>query len=186
MNAAALMPGESEMVEIEVAEPLARGDLGLLAHPVARELLQSTLPARLAYIAGDGTPRVVPLHFHWTGQELVVNSWPDDPKVAALQAHPHVAVSIDTNAPPFRVVQIRGTAEVRLVDGVSDELVAAAERYLGREGGQGWASLVRQLSPRSARIAIRPTWVDVLDFEARLPGGMARRTAPAGTSAMAT
>jgi hypothetical protein len=34
---------------------------------------------------------------------------------------------------------------------------------------------VARLSPRTARIAIRPTWVDVLDFETRLPGGLTRR-----------
>jgi hypothetical protein len=36
-----------------------------------------------------------------------------------------------------------------------------------------------RLSPRFARIAIRPTWVDVLDFETRLPGGIARRLSAA-------
>jgi hypothetical protein len=32
-----------------------------------------------------------------------------------------------------------------------------------------------RLSPQTVRIAIRPMWVDVLDFETRLPGGMLRR-----------
>src|SRR5215217_2091319 len=107
----------------------ARGDLALLAHPVAQELLQSRLPARLAYIARDGTPRVVPMQFHWTGKEVVLSCWPDDPKAAALQEQPVVALSIDTAEPPFRVLQIRGTATVSLVDGVSPEMVAASTRY---------------------------------------------------------
>jgi PPOX class probable F420-dependent enzyme len=169
------MPLTSDRFGREVSVPRERGDLTLLAHPVAQELLQSRLPARLAYIARDGAPRVVPLQFHWTGEELVVNSWPDDPKVAALQTRPLVAVTIDSSEPPFRVLQIRGTAAVALVDGVSEELIATAERYLGPEGGQAWVATVARLSPQSARIAIRPIWVDVLDFETRLPGGMARR-----------
>ncbi|MGH2560384.1 MAG: pyridoxamine 5'-phosphate oxidase family protein [Thermomicrobiales bacterium] len=152
-----------------------RGDLTLLAHPVAQQLLQATIPARLAYIALDGTPRVVPAQFHWTGEEVVVHSWPDDPKVAALQAHPHVALTIDTAEPPFRVLQIRGGASVTLVDGVSPEMEAASTRYMGPEAGQAWVDQAQLLSPRQARIAVRPTWVDVLDFESRLPGGMARR-----------
>ncbi|MEA3214794.1 MAG: hypothetical protein QOJ19_950 [Acidimicrobiia bacterium] len=34
---------------------------------VAKELMESRIPARLAYIWHDGTPRVVPMWFHWTG-----------------------------------------------------------------------------------------------------------------------
>ena len=44
-----------------------QGDLALLDDPVAQTLLQSTIPARLAYSWTDGTPRVVPIWFHWTG-----------------------------------------------------------------------------------------------------------------------
>lgn len=151
------------------------GDLALLAHPVAQALLRSTLPARLAYTARDGAPRVIPMQFHWTGSEVVLSSWPDDPKVAALQARPRVALTIDTTEPPFRVLQLRGTAEVAIVAGISAEMAAAAERYMGPEGGRAWVDQAARLSPHTARIAIRPEWVDVLDFETRLPGGMARR-----------
>lgn len=38
----------------------------------ARELLASSIPARLAFTALEGTPRVVPTWFHWTGSELVM------------------------------------------------------------------------------------------------------------------
>jgi PPOX class probable F420-dependent enzyme len=152
-----------------------RGDLTLLEHPVARQLLHSRLPARLAYIARDGTPRVVPMQFHWTGEEVVLSCWPDDPKAAAIEAHPQVALTIDTAEPPFKVLQIRGTAAVSIVDGVSAEMQAASIRYMGQEAGQAWVEQSARLSPQTVRIAIRPTWVDVLDFETRLPGGMVRR-----------
>lgn len=156
-----------------------RGDLTLLDHPIAQQLLQATIPARLAYIALDGTPRVVPMQFHWTGEEVVLSCWPDDPKAAALRANPAVALTIDTVEPPFRVLQIRGTAAVSLVDGVSPEMVAASVRYMGPEAGQAWVEQAARLSPRMVRIAVRPSWVDVLDFETRLPGGMVRRLAAA-------
>jgi hypothetical protein len=154
-----------------------RGELGLLDHPVAEELLRTAIPARLAYIALDGTPRVVPMQFHWTGEEVVLSCWPDDPKAAAIQAHPAVALSIDTAEPPFRVLQIRGTATVMLVDGVSPEMEAASIRYMGPEAGRSWVEQAARLSPQTVRIGVRPTWVDVLDFETRLPGGMVRRLA---------
>jgi hypothetical protein len=154
-----------------------RGDLALLDHPVARELLQARIPARVAYVALDGTPRVVPMQFHWTGEEVVVCCWPDDPKVAAIRANPAVALTIDTAEPPFRVLQIRGRATVSVVDGPSREMAAAPKRYMGEEAGQGWIEQAARLSPQTARIGIRPAWVDVLDFETRLPGGMVRRLA---------
>jgi hypothetical protein len=154
-----------------------RGDLTLLEHPVAQELLHSRLPARLAYIARDGTPRVVPMQFHWTGKEVVLSCWPDDPKATALRAHPEVALTIDTSEPPFNVLQIRGTAAVSIVDGVSPEMEAASIRCMGEEAGQAWVEQSARLSPQTVRIVIRPAWVDVLDFETRLPGGMVRRLA---------
>jgi hypothetical protein len=154
-----------------------RGDLALLEHPVTQQLLHATIPARLAYVALDGTPRVVPMQFHWTGDEIVLSCWPDDPKAAALRTNPTVALTIDTEAPPYRVLQIRGTAAVTLVDGASPEMVAAAIRYAGPEAGKAWVEQAARLSPETVRIAVRPTWLDVLDFETRLPGGMVRRLA---------
>jgi hypothetical protein len=156
-----------------------RGDLALLDHPVAQHLLQATIPARLAYTALDGTPRVVPMQFHWTGKEVVLGCWPDDPKAAAIRANPTVALTIDTAEPPFHVLQIRGTAMVEIVDGPSPEMIAASVRYMGPEAGQAWIEQAARLSPRMVRIAVRPTWIDVLDFESRLPGGMVRRLAAA-------
>ena len=154
-----------------------RGDLALLEHPVARHLLRATIPARLAYVALDGTPRVVPMQFHWTGEEVVLSCWPDDPKAAAIRAHPRVALTIDTADPPFRVLQIRGVATVALVDGASPEMVAASRRYMGPEAGQAWVEQAARLSPQMVRIAVRPAWVDVIDFESRFPSGLARRMA---------
>jgi hypothetical protein len=153
----------------------AQGDVALLAHPVAQELLQAPIPARLAYVALDGTPRVVPLLFHWTGQEIVLSSWPDDPKVAALRAHPSVALTIDTNEPPNRVLSIRGTAAVTIVDGMGAESLPMFTRYLGEVQGRAMVEQMERMTDRSARIAILPTWVGVLDFETRFPSGMARR-----------
>lgn len=173
--------GATEIVELgkESRADAKRGDVTLLEHPVAQQLLQSRIPARLAYIARDGTPRVVPMQFHWTGEEIVLSCWPDDPKVAAIQMHPQVSLTIDTAEPPFNVLQIRGTAAVSIVDRVAPEMVAASIRYMGQEAGQAWVEQAGRLSPQTTRIAVRPGWVDVLDFETRLPGGMVRRLAAA-------
>ena len=74
-----------------------QGDLSLLDHPVAQQLLRSRIPARLAYVWHDGTPRVVPIRFHWTGQEVVVSTPPAAPKMKALADNAKVAITIDTD-----------------------------------------------------------------------------------------
>jgi hypothetical protein len=89
---------------------LPQGDLRLLESDLAKRLLASTVPARFAYMAADGTPRVLPTWFHWTGEELVM--------------------------PTFAQVDQPGTV--------------------------------------MARIALRPAWAGVIDFETRLPGSMAQ------------
>ena len=92
---------------------VVQGNLELLDDPIAQELLQSTIPARLAYTWTDGTPRVVPIWFHWTGEEVVMASPYDAPKVQALQANPAVALTIDSNTWPHKVLLLRGAGSGR-------------------------------------------------------------------------
>jgi len=115
-----------------------QGGLALLTDPVAQELLRSTSPARLAYVWRDGTPRVVPIWFHWSGKEIVLGTPPRAPKVRALSPNAKVALSIDGNTWPYKVLQIRGTAHVETVSGVVPEYALAAERYFGTEQGRAW------------------------------------------------
>lgn len=151
----------------EAVEKLAAGDLALLGDPVAQELLASTRMARVAYNGLDGTPRVVPVWFHWDGTVLVVGTPAGSPKLTAISARPQVAVTIDRETWPYHVLSVRGTASVEHLDDVAPEYVAAARRYFGPEQGEAWA---KPLHGRPmGRIRITPEWVNVLDFERRLP-----------------
>jgi nitroimidazol reductase NimA-like FMN-containing flavoprotein (pyridoxamine 5'-phosphate oxidase superfamily) len=69
---------------------------------VARHLLSSPIIARLAYTWRDGSPRVVPMWFHWTGEELLTGAPPNLPKMKVLASRPQVAVSIDTVEWPYQ------------------------------------------------------------------------------------
>jgi Pyridoxamine 5'-phosphate oxidase len=146
--------------------------LNLLQDPVAQELLQSRLPARLAYNWLDNSPRVVPIWFHWTGAEVVMCSPPKAPKLKALPRNPTVAVSIDSDSWPYKVLQIRGAARVEMVEGIAPEYEAAAKRYFGEDQGRAWVEQVKRTNSHSARIAIRPEWVAILDFETRFPSAL--------------
>ncbi|MEZ4709995.1 MAG: pyridoxamine 5'-phosphate oxidase family protein [Caldilineaceae bacterium] len=159
-----------------------QGDISLLNHPIAQELLHSKIPARLAYIGTDGAPRAVPVWFHWNGQEIVIGSLPGIPKLKALRANPKVALTIDTEAFPAKTLMIRGTATVEMVKEVP-EYAAAATRYMGEEGAKAWMSQVGGLFAGMARIVVQPEWVGLLDFETRFPNvienAMAAAAAPA-------
>src|SRR5262250_2878998 len=136
--------------------PVKQGDLDLLQNSVARELLQSKIPARLAYVWKDGTPRVVPIWFHWTGTELVMASPPKAPKLKALAKNPKVAVTIDDNTFPHKVLLIRGTARLEPVQGIVPEYEAAAARYFDAATATAWLTQLRSLVSSMVRITITP------------------------------
>ena len=149
----------------------AQGDVRLLEDPVAQELLSSREVARLAYSWLDGTPRVVPIWFHWTGAALTFGSPPKAPKLRALAREPRVAVTIDAAAGwPYHALLVRGDASVEMLDDISDEYAASARRYFGDEQGMAW---VEQLKGQPmARISVTPEWVGLLDFETRFPSAL--------------
>ena len=147
---------------------------------MAQRLLKSPIPARLAYVWTDGTPRVVPIEFHWNGKEIVLGTPPDAPKMKALKDGTAVALSIDTTTRPYKVLQIRGTVRIDLVEGIAPEYGAMTIRSLGEEQGRALAWTLRPLSPRMARLFVTPQWVAVLDFEGRFPSAMERAMESAG------
>ena len=146
-----------------------QGAVSLLNDPVAVALLQSATPARLAYVGNDGTPRAIPIWFHWDGAYLVLASPQKSAKVSSISKHPKVALTIDGDSWPYKVLQVRGTAEVETMEGVVPEYALAAERYFGAEQGKAWVAQMGALFTHMSRITVTPTWVAVMDFEQRFP-----------------
>jgi len=151
---------------------IKQGDLGLLQNSASKELLESKIPARLAYVWTDGPPRVIPIWFHWNGTELVLASPTKAPKLKALAKNPKVALTIDDNVFPHKVLLIRGSARLQTVDGIVPEYAIAAERYFGREQGQAWVEKLRALISDMVRITVTPEWVGLLDFQTRFPSAL--------------
>lgn len=150
-----------------------QGDISLLSDPAVQSLLTSAIPARLAYNWKDGTPRVVPIWFHWNGQAFVFGTPEKAPKLKALQSGAPVALTIDSDTFPYHVLSVRGTATVELTDEpVIAEYAAAAKRYFGEEQGGAWAEQVAGMGQRMARISVTPEWCGVLDFETRFPSAI--------------
>ena len=152
--------------------PVKQGDLSLLQHPAAQELLRSKIPARLAYVWMDGTPRVVPIWFHWNGSELVMGTPPKAPKLKALAKNPKVSVTIDEDAFPHKVLMIRGTAKLnnrrRNRTGIRGSSRALFRARIGTGVGDanGTDGLVD-----GAGVGHAP-WVGLLDFQTRFPSAL--------------
>ena len=143
-----------------------------LGAPGAQDLLASTSAAHLAYTGRDGTPRVVPVGFFWTGGQFVIATATTAPKVAALSARPDAALAIDAGDTPeqARALSVRGRASVQIVDGVVPEYLAAARRTMNAKAADEFERNCRQMYDQQARISITPHWVRYYDFGAgRMP-----------------
>jgi len=146
-----------------------QGDAALLQDPLAQELLQAKVPARLAYNGADGTSHVISIGFHWNGQEVVVCTTPDSPKMQALRNGVKVALSIDITDSATRALLIRGSIRINEVWGMAPEYAAMTRRVMGERQGQDWLDHMKGRWPRTARILIRPEWVGLLDLDAHSP-----------------
>ena len=142
----------------------------VLAKPISRELLGSSIPARLAYVGTDGAPRAIPIAFHWTGEHVIMATVPKSAKVPALRRQPSVALTIDTQDrwPPLALL-IRGTARVETVDGIPDVYIEASRKAVPAEDFEDWEQGVRGLYERVTLITVEPQWAKLLDFETTLP-----------------
>jgi pyridoxine/pyridoxamine 5'-phosphate oxidase len=152
---------------------LPQGDTRLLDDPIAQSLLTSTELARVAYTAKDGTPRVIPMLFHWDGTGIVLPTFAQSHKIASMRRRPAIAVTIDRQGPPPEVLMLRGTAEIVTTDGVAPEYALAQRRYYGDEQGAANTEQAAQSGAPMARIVLRPAWVGLLDFQNRFPGALA-------------
>ena len=141
----------------------------VLNRPLSRELLARDL-TRLAYVAKDGTPRNVPIAFTWNGSQIVMCTSKNAPKLSALRHNAAVALTIDTEVHPPKILLIRGQAELDAVDGIPDEYLQMNGSYeMTPEQRVEWEAEVRSLYDGMVRIVVTPTWAKLIDFETTLP-----------------
>jgi len=149
------------MTKDEIAE--------ILAKPYSQQLINGPEPARMAYNGLDGDPRVIPIGFWIEDNRIGMATIPKAPKVAALRKNPNVALTIDQGAFPPKVLLIRGTAEVELVDGIPDGYLVAGRKVMTEEQYPEWLAGVQGFYDEMIVITITPTWAKLLDFETTLP-----------------
>src|SRR5690606_550100 len=129
---------------------------------------------RMAYVATDGSPRNVPMGFVWNGDEVVVCTTTNAPKVRHLRENPGVALTIDTEEIPPKILLIRGTADLELVAGIPEEYMTTNNvMSMTPQQRAEWEAEVRSLYRQMFRIRITPTWAKLIDFETALPSAVA-------------
>src|SRR6266536_919278 len=157
-------PGGTAMRANEITEILNR--------PMSQELLARDV-TRLAYVAKDGTPRTIPIGFTWNGSEIVMCTTKNAPKLRALRHNPSVALTIDTEVHPPKILLIRGRAELDVVEGIPEEYLQINGSYaMTPEQRVEWEAEVRSLYDGMVRIVVTPTWAKLIDFETTLPSAI--------------
>lgn len=145
----------------------------ILNRPLSQELLARDI-TRLAYVAKDGTPRNVPIAFSWNGSQIVLCTSKNAPKLPSLRRNPQVALTIDTESHPPRVLLLRGRAELDVVDGIPDEYMQWNGTYqMTPEQRAAWEEGVKSLYDGMVRVVVKPTWAKLLDFETTMPTAIA-------------
>lgn len=152
------------MTQSEITEVLNR--------PYSKELLHRDM-LRMAYVAKDGTPRAVPIAHTWNGEHIVLCTSTNAPKLHALRANPAVALTIDTEVHPPKILLIRGTVELDEVEGIPHEYLQMNGSYdMSPEQRVEWEREVRSLYDGMVRIVVTPTWAKLIDFETTLPSAV--------------
>ncbi|PRX53573.1 pyridoxamine 5'-phosphate oxidase [Nonomuraea fuscirosea] len=145
----------------------------VLNRPLSQELLARDL-ARLAFVALDGTPRAIPIGIVWNGTEIVMCTATNARKLPALRRNPAVALTIDTESHPPRVLLLRGNAELDVVEGIPEEYLQWNGTYeMTPEQRTEWEVGVKALYDGMVRIVVKPTWAKLIDFETTLPTAIA-------------
>jgi hypothetical protein len=95
------------------------------------------------------------------------------PKLRALRHNPAVALTIDTEVHPPKILLIRGQVELDVVAGIPAEYLQMNGSYeMTAEQRVDWEAEVRSLYDGMVRIVVSPTWAKLIDFETTLPSAV--------------
>ncbi len=136
-------------------------------------LLESRIPARIAWVDGDGHPQVAPMWFEWDGAELLISTFAGSRKLEDLNDGAKVAATIDTADFPYRSVRISGPVTLESYGGLTDSYRRAAKRYLGESAANAWCTMLE--GKPQVLIRLQPTRASASDmstmpFVANAPG----------------
>src|SRR4051812_34982909 len=108
----------------------------------------------------------VPTECLLKGSEIVMCTTKNAPKLLALRKHPMVALTIDTEVHPPKILLLLGRAELDVVEGIPGEYLQMNGSYeMTPEQRVEWETEVRSLyHDGMVRIVVTPTWAKLIDF----------------------
>jgi len=91
-------------------------------------------------------------------------------KLVSLRRNPAVALTVDTEVHPPKLLLMRGEVELDEVEGIPDEYLQMNGTYeMTPEQRVEWEAEVRSLYDSMVRIVVRPAWAKLIDFDETLP-----------------
>ena len=88
--------------------------------------------------------------------------------------HPAVALTVDTEAHPPKVLLVRGRAELDVVAGIPNEDLQVNGAYaMTPQQRAAWEAEVRSLDDGMVRVVVTPTWAKLVDVGTTLPSAVA-------------
>ena len=95
-------------------------------------LLRRPLMAHVATVMPDGTPQSTPVWIDTDGTDVLFNTAKGRVKHRNLLQSPAVAISFVDDENPYRMIEIRGRAEMT-EEGADAHIDAMAKKYLGQD-----------------------------------------------------
>jgi len=95
-------------------------------------LLRRPLVAHVATVMSDGTPQSTPVWIDTDGTDVIFNTAKGRVKHRNLLRNPAVAISFVDDENPYRMIEIRGRADLT-EEGADEHIDAMAKKYLGQD-----------------------------------------------------
>lgn len=100
--------------------------------PQELELLSEPQIATVATVMADGSPQLTPVWIDTDGEAILFNTAKGRVKYRNLLRNPKVAVTVVDRNDFYRLVNVRGTAEI-VEQGADDHIDKLAKKYLGAD-----------------------------------------------------
>jgi PPOX class probable F420-dependent enzyme len=117
-------------------------------------LMDQVRTAKLAIVRKDGRPHVTPVWFELDGDTLVFTTWHTSIKAVNIRRDGRVCLCVDDEKPPFRYIQIEGTA---VMGADSEALKYWSTRIAGRYMGEDLAEAYGKRNSVEGELLVRVT-----------------------------
>ena len=108
--------------------------------PRARARLEEAVVIWLTTVTPDGQPQSSPVWFIVEGEELVVFSRDNVPRVRNIAANPRVAVNLDTQDEGEDALTMEAEVRIDTMAPPASEVTAYLAKYAARIAGHGWTA----------------------------------------------